>query len=100
MQIPDDILVQEKIPARLFQHLLLKSSNLHLPLWDLFTIFDHLNTSMEPRSFQEPSRYHFISFPHFYRFITNIDYTAKLKEDALRREQRESILRMQREFEE
>lgn len=99
LQIPDDILVHEKISVRLFQQILLKNG-VQLPLWDLFTVFDHLNTSMEPRTFQEPYRYHNIAFPHFYRFITNVDYTAKLREDSLRREQAQNLQRMQREFEE
>jgi hypothetical protein len=97
--IPEDILVQEKVGVRLFQNTLLKHG-LQLPLWDTFTLFDYLNTTMEPRTFQEPARYHYLTFPHFYRFITNTDYTAKLREDMIRREQREKEERMRREFEE
>jgi hypothetical protein len=36
--------------------------------------------------YYEPHRYHHITFPPFYRFLTNEDYEAKLRQDAIRRD--------------
>jgi len=41
--IPIDILMTEKINAKLFQHKL-KKNGIILSLWEIFTLFEHLNT--------------------------------------------------------
>lgn len=59
-----------------------------MTLWEVLTLFDYLNTSYEPRNFLEPQRYHMVPFTHFYRFVTGQDFEARLREEAIRREQR------------
>jgi hypothetical protein len=49
--------------------------------------------------YYEPQRYHQMTFSSFYRFITNVDYEAKLREDAIIREQKLKEQRMKEEFE-
>ena len=41
--IPADLLINEKINAKLFQYKL-KRMGIALSLWEVFTLFEHLNT--------------------------------------------------------
>jgi len=41
--IPGDLLINEKINAKLFQYKL-KRMGIALSLWEVFTLFEHLNT--------------------------------------------------------
>jgi hypothetical protein len=91
--------VHERINAVLFQKQLRKQG-VNLTLWEVLTLYDHLNTSYEPRNFLEPQRYHYLQFPHFYKFITGSDYEARLREEAIRREQKAKEEEMKRLFEE
>ena len=63
----------------------MRKYGVQLSQWEVFTLFDYLNTTYQ-RMYYEPNRYHQITFPPLYRFITNIDYEAKLREDAIKRE--------------
>jgi hypothetical protein len=40
-----------------------------------------------------------MTFPPFYRFITNEDYEAKMREDALKRYHRQREEELKRQFE-
>jgi hypothetical protein len=42
--LPEDVLVQEKITATQF-HQMMKKYGVQLTLWEIFTLFDHLNTT-------------------------------------------------------
>jgi hypothetical protein len=44
-----------------------------LSLWEVFTLFEHLNTK-NAKMFFEPQRYHHIMFGNFYQFIKNEEY--------------------------
>jgi hypothetical protein len=77
----------------------MKKESIQLTLWEVITLFDYLNTTYDPRTFQEPHRYHAMGFPHFYRFITGSDYEAKLREDRIRREQKAKEEDLRRQFE-
>jgi len=44
-----------------------------LSLWEVFTLFDQLNTK-HAQMFFEPQRYHHIMFGSFYTFIKNQAY--------------------------
>lgn len=54
-EIPEDFLVNEKITAKSLQSLLKKHS-IHLSQWELFTLFEHLNTTYNPKLYYEPQR--------------------------------------------
>jgi hypothetical protein len=69
-----------------------------LSFWEVFTLFDHLNTTYQ-KLYYEPQRYHQMTFPPFYRFITNEDYEAKMREDALKRYHRQREEELKRQFE-
>ena len=71
--IPADILIKEKVNAKLFQYKL-KKLGIALSLWEVFTLFESLNTQFAKMHF-EPQRYHHIMFGTFYQFITNEEYT-------------------------
>ena len=96
--LPEDVLVQEKITATQF-HQLMKKYGVQLTLWEIFTLFDHLNTTYQ-KQYYEPHRYHHITFPPFYRFLTNEDYEAKLRQDAIRRDALQREQDLKRHFEE
>lgn len=65
--IPTDLLINEKVNAKLFQFKL-KKMGVALSLWEIFTLFEHLNTK-NAKMFFEPQRYHQIMFGNFYQFI-------------------------------
>ena len=54
--VPADILLKEKINAKLLQYKL-KRQGIPISLWEVFTFFDFLNTSKANMYF-EPQRYH------------------------------------------
>jgi hypothetical protein len=43
-------------------------------LWEVFTLFEHLNTKYAKMHF-EPQRYHHIMFANFYQYIKSEEYT-------------------------
>ena len=81
-QIPVDLLIDEKINAKLFQYKL-KRLGIALSLWEVFTIFEVLN-GREAKMFFEPQRYHHLMFGHFYKFIHNQEYTRMSVEEQKR----------------
>jgi len=70
--IPTDLLINEKINAKLFQFKL-KRMGIALSLWEVFCLFEHLNIKMA-KMFFEPQRCHHIMFGNFYTFIKNEEY--------------------------
>lgn len=70
--IPPDLLINEKVNAKLFQFRL-KRMGIALSLWEVFTLFEQLNTKLAKMYF-EPQRYHQIMFGNFYTFVTNQEY--------------------------
>jgi hypothetical protein len=70
--IPTDLLINEKVNAKLFQFKL-KRMGIALSLWEVFTLFEMLNTK-HAKMFFEPQRYHHIMFGNFYSFIKNEEY--------------------------
>lgn len=70
--IPTDLLINEKINAKLFQFKM-KRLGIALSLWEVFCLFEHLNTKLA-KMFFEPQRYHHIMFGNFYTFIKNEEY--------------------------
>lgn len=87
--IPGDLLISEKINAKLFQFKL-KRQGVVLSLWEVFTIFEDLNVKID-KLFFEPQRYHHLMFGNFYKFITGEDYnreTVYLKRKRQLRNQR------------
>ena len=44
-----------------------------LSLWEVFTLFEMLNTK-NAKMYFEPQRYHQIMFGNFYKFIKNQEY--------------------------
>lgn len=74
--MPKDFLVNERINAKYFQFKL-KRVGVILSLWEVLSFFDFLNTTYA-KMFYEPQRYHFITYPLFYKFITNDDYEKKV----------------------
>jgi hypothetical protein len=70
--IPADLLIKEKVNAKLFQFKM-KRLGIALSLWEVFTLFEHLNKTS--KMFFEPQRYHHIMFGSFYQFIKNEEYT-------------------------
>lgn len=80
----EGVLLQERINARVFQSKL-KKQGIALSLWEIFTLFEYLNTTVSKQVFYEPQRYHAILFSDFYTLITGKDdyrenLTARLKE--------------------
>ena len=71
--IPSDLLINEKVNAKLFQFKL-KRLGIALSLWEVFTLFEHLNTKYARMHF-EPQRYHHIMFANFYQYIKSEEYT-------------------------
>jgi hypothetical protein len=71
--IPADLLIKEKVNAKLFQYKM-KRLGIALSLWEVFTLFEYLNTK-NAKMFFEPQRYHHIMFGNFYQFIKNEEYT-------------------------
>lgn len=67
--VPPDLLLKEKINAKLFQYKL-KRQGIALSLWEVFTFFDFLNTN-KAKMFFEPQRYHQVMFQHFFEFVKN-----------------------------
>jgi len=51
----------------------LKKQGIALSLWEIFTLFEYLNTTVSKQVFYEPQRYHAILFEHFYTLITGKD---------------------------
>lgn len=49
--VPPDLLLKEKINAKLFQYKL-KRQGIALSLWEVFTFFDHLNTNKAKMYFE------------------------------------------------
>lgn len=70
--IPADLLLKEKINAKLFQYKL-KRQGVALSLWEVFTFFDYLNTN-KAKMFFEPQRYHQLMFQNFFEFVKNQPY--------------------------
>lgn len=54
--IPNDILINENINAKLFQYKL-KRMGIALSLWEVFTLFETLNIK-NAKMYFEPQRYH------------------------------------------
>jgi len=78
--------LHERINAKLFQHVL-KKQGIALSLWEIFTLFEYLNTQICKQVFYEPQRYHAILWEHFYTLITGrVDY----REDVASRVQQEA----------
>jgi hypothetical protein len=48
----------------------LKKQGIALSLWEIFTLFEYLNTTVSKQVFYEPQRYHAILFQDFYTLIT------------------------------
>lgn len=86
-QIPSDVLLGERINAKLFQFKL-KKQGVDISLWEVFTLYEQLNIE-QARVFTEPQRYHHITFDLFFKFITNKNYEEFVK---LKTRQRESQL--------
>ncbi|CDW78943.1 c2 domain-containing protein 3 [Stylonychia lemnae] len=78
-EIPDDILLTERINAKLFQFKLKRQGTV-VSLWEIFTFFEHLNIQYA-KLYHEPSRYHNILFPYLYKYILNEDYEARIKQE-------------------
>ena len=70
--IPTDLLINEKVNAKLFQFKL-KRMGIALSIWEVFTLYEHLNTR-NAKMFFEPQRYHHIMFGNFYQFVKNEEY--------------------------
>jgi succinate-acetate transporter protein len=51
----------------------MKRIGIALSLWEVFTLFEQLNTT-KAKMFFEPQRYHHIMFGNFYEFITSRSY--------------------------
>lgn len=66
------MLLHERINARVFQAKL-KKQGIALSLWEIFTLFEYLNTTVSKQVFYEPQRYHAILFSDFYTLITGKD---------------------------
>jgi hypothetical protein len=66
------VLLYERINARVFQAKL-KKQGIALSLWEIFTLFEYLNTTVSKQIFYEPQRYHAILFSDFYTLITGKD---------------------------
>ena len=64
MNIPTDLLINEKVNAKLFQFKL-KRLGIALSLWEVFTLFEYLNTR-HAKMFFEPQRYHHLMFGTFF----------------------------------
>ena len=75
--VPHDLLAREQVNAKLFQYKL-KRQGIALSIWEVFTLFEHLNTK-NSKMFFEPQRYHQVMFGNFYQFITNQEYDDKLR---------------------
>jgi dephospho-CoA kinase len=54
---PANLLLNEKINAKMFQAKL-KRQGIELSLWEVFTLFEYLNTVIAKQNFYEPLRYH------------------------------------------
>ena len=87
--IPADLLLSEKINAKLFQYKL-KRMGIALSLWEVFTFFEFLNTK-NAKMFFEPQRYHHVMFGTFYSFIKNEEYnrSAAIKNRGRSKERKE-----------
>lgn len=66
------LLLVERINAKVFQSRL-KRQGIALSIWEVFTLFEYLNTTVSKQVFYEPQRYHAILFEHFYTLITGKD---------------------------
>lgn len=75
-QLPVDLLLNERINAKLFK-VKLKRIGVVLSMWEIFSIFDHLNIQMA-KVFYEPQRYHHILFEHFFSMVTGQDYRQRI----------------------
>lgn len=72
------LLLVERINARVFQNRL-KKQGIALSMWEIFTLFEYLNTTVGKQVFYEPQRYHAILFQDFYTLITGkSDYRDNL----------------------
>jgi hypothetical protein len=71
--IPPDLLINEKVNAKLFQFKL-KRMGIAMSIWEVFTLFEQLNTKIAKMYF-EPQRYHSVMFANFFTFITNSEYS-------------------------
>ena len=85
-----DLLLTERINAKLFQHKL-KRAGVALSLWEVFTLFDHLNMHVAKSNMfrptdaaesnmgasnvliHEPQRYHFAMWEHFWALVCGSD---------------------------
>ena len=76
-------MLQERINARVFQTKL-KKQGIALSLWEVFTLFEYLNTTVSKQVFYEPQRYHAILYQDFYTLITGKD---DYRDDLQNREQ-------------
>jgi hypothetical protein len=70
--IPTDLLINEQVNAKLFQFKL-KRLGIALSLWEVFTLFEHLNTKYAKMHF-EPQRYHHVMFGTFYLYVKSEEY--------------------------
>jgi hypothetical protein len=64
------LLLNERINAKLFQFKL-KRHGVALSLWEVFTLFEYLNTVVAKSVYYEPQRYHACLWEHFYQLITS-----------------------------
>lgn len=55
-----------------------------MSLWEVFTLFEYLNTTVSKQVFYEPQRYHAILYQDFYTLITGKD---DFRDDLQSREQ-------------
>jgi uncharacterized protein YpmB len=78
-QLQPDLLVDERINAKLFQ-VRLKRIGIVLSLWEVFSMFDYLNTQMA-KVYYEPQRYHYVLYEHFYKMVTGENYRDRIKQE-------------------
>ena len=62
----------------------MRNQGVAVSLWEVFTLFEHLNLTYA-KMYYQPQRYHHVSFGHFYRFMTSTEYEAKVNEDKAKR---------------
>jgi hypothetical protein len=50
-------------------------------LWEIFTLFEYLNTVVAKQVFYEPQRYHACLWEHFWQLITGTNNYRQIIED-------------------
>ena len=78
-EAPEDILLHERINAKLFQFKL-KRMGIALSLWEVFTLFEFINTRLAKMQY-EPQRYHYVMYEHFYKVMTALDFKNRIIEE-------------------